>query len=1044
MDIVRVFVCCAIVFAVIGAAAQSPEEIARVEGAVPAEAPATPGAPRKLLVFTLCKGFVHSSIPLGAKSLELMGQKTGAYTAVVSDDPNMLAPDRLNEFDAVCMLNTTGELFDDPNLRQSFLRFVKSGKGLVGIHAATDCFYQWSDYGEMMGGYFDGHPWGAGDTVAIKLDDPAHPLNRPFLGRGFSIKDEIYQFKPEPYTREKLRVLISLNPQGTDMTKRGIKRTDGDFAVAWCRQYGEGRVFYCSLGHNESTYWNPSVLAHYLAGIQFALGDLKADATPSAQLPPDYLARSALELEERLLDDLFKLAAVYTYGADPAALEAIADRVISSHASPAQRAELEKRLIELIGTNATPDAIQFACKQLYLIATEASIPALTTLLSNENTVDAARYVLERMPSATAGDVLRQAFSVSTGVARSGLVNSLGERREPESVPLLAPLIRDPDPVVADAAAQALGKIGGADATKALLTALNTSDEDRYPQLLSAVLVAAETGIEHGDHDTARSVYENVLRGGNPRLARVAGLRGIAALDGTQSVPLLIEAFNEPNPDMRTAAALAIRELTDESAVQSLIAQLSGLPPASQQLLIEAFADRGEQAAMGAVLSSVQSPDAQVVLSAVKALAAIGDASAVPVLAAVAANTEGDLQQAARRSLARLRGDDVDRALIAGLSDAAAGVRAELVRALGERRTEEALPVLLNAAADSDENVRTQAFASLARLAGPEQLQPLVGLVAAEQNDMARTEGEQALTAAVGRGGDPAQNAAVLLSALPDVKQGIPAYCSLLRVLGRVQAPESLSALIAAAKVKNPEVKSTAVRAIAEWPSPEPAEELLALANAEEEAAVRDVALRGYLRMIELPQSRETKDTIRLYEQAMKTAASAEERKLVLASAGNQRDAGLLEFVAPYLEDTEVQAEARAAHEKLQNIARSPSASHNPAEAPYAVDGNPATRWTTGEPKNDGMWFAVDLGWEMNIGRVILDSSGSPGDFPQGYEIFLSKDGKEWGKAAAAGENTSDVLDIAFAPRKARHLKIVQVGKSEGNWWSIHELRVESK
>lgn len=1044
MDIARVFMCCAIVFRLFAAQAQSPEDVARVEGAVPAEAPATPGAPRKLLVFTLCKGFVHSSIPLGAKSLEIMGQKTGAYTAVVSDDPHIFAPERLSEFDAVCMLNTTGELFDDPDLRQSFLNFVKSGKGLVGIHAATDCFYHWSDYGEMMGGYFDGHPWGAGDTVAIKLDDPAHPLNRPFLARGFSIKDEIYQFKPEPYTREKLRVLLSLDPQGTDMTKRGIKRTDGDFAVAWCWQYGEGRVFYCSLGHNESTYWNPSVLAHYLAGIQYALGDLKADATPSAQLPAEYQEQSALELEDRLLDDLFKAAAVYAYGADPAALEAIADRVVSSHASPAQRAELEKRLIRLIDADATPDAIQFACKQLYLIATDASIPALTNLLSNEKTIDAARYVLERMPSAAAGDAMRQAISVATGAARSGLVNSLGERREPESVPLLAPLLRDADPVIADAAAQALGKIGGADATKALLTALNTSTEDRYPYLLSAVLVAAETGMERGDQDTARSVYENLLRSGNPRLARVAGLHGIAALDGMQSVPMLIEAFNENNPDMRTAAALAVRELADERAVQSLIAQLSGLPPASQQLVIEALGDRGERASMGAVLAAVRSPDPHVVLSAVKALAAVGDESAVPVLAAVAANAEGDLQQAARRSLERLRGNDVDSALMAGLSDAGASVRTEIVRALGERGAEVALPVLLNAAADSDENVRAQAFVSLARLAGSEQLKPLVGLVAAEQNDMARTEGERALMAAVVRGGDPAQNAAVLLSALPDVKQGIPAYCSLLRVLGKVHAPESLSALIAAAKVKNPEVKSTAVRAIAEWPSPEPAEELLALANGEDEAAVRDVALRGYLRMIELPQSRETKETIRLYEQAMKTAASAEERKLVLASAGNQRDGALLEFVAPYLEDAELQAEARAAQEKLQNIAYSPSASHNPAEARYAVDGDPATRWTTAEPKNDGMWFAVDVGWEMNIGRVILDSSGSPGDFPQGYEIYLSSNGKEWGKAVATGENSNDVLNIAIAPRKARYVKIVQIGRSEGNWWSIHELRVEAK
>ncbi|MBU0616907.1 MAG: ThuA domain-containing protein, partial [Planctomycetes bacterium] len=257
------------------------EQIEKMKAAMPGKAVATPLKARKMLVFTLCKGFRHSAIECCAKALEMMGAATGAFEAVVSDDVAMFKPEKLREFDAVCFDNTTGELFEDVALKQGLLDFVRGGKGLVGIHAATDCFYNWPEFGEMMGGYFDGHPWYANNTVHVKIDEPDHPINAAFGGKSFDIMDEIYQIKT-PYSREKLRVLLSLDTTRTDMSRPGIKRKDGDFAISWIRAYGKGRVFYCSLGHREDIFWNPMVLEHYLAGIQYALGDLKADATPSA------------------------------------------------------------------------------------------------------------------------------------------------------------------------------------------------------------------------------------------------------------------------------------------------------------------------------------------------------------------------------------------------------------------------------------------------------------------------------------------------------------------------------------------------------------------------------------------------------------------------------------------------------------------------------------------------------------------------------------------------------------------------------------------
>ncbi|MGO9111105.1 MAG: ThuA domain-containing protein [Thermoguttaceae bacterium] len=264
----------------------SADELNKIEAALPATAPAKPAKPRKILVFDRTEGFVHDSIPVCDKAVELMGEKTGAYTVTISHDMGVFTPENLAQYDAVLFNNTTQLKFEDPKQREALLAFINSGKGFIGFHAATDNFPTWPEAVEMIGGQFDGHPWGSGGTAkgegwAMKVDDPAHILNRSFGGKGFILKDEIYQIKG-PFSRDTHRVLLSLD-MSQDRNHAG-GRSDGDNAISWIKHYGDGRVFYCSLGHNKEIYWNKAVLKHYLAGIQWALGDLKADETPSAKL----------------------------------------------------------------------------------------------------------------------------------------------------------------------------------------------------------------------------------------------------------------------------------------------------------------------------------------------------------------------------------------------------------------------------------------------------------------------------------------------------------------------------------------------------------------------------------------------------------------------------------------------------------------------------------------------------------------------------------------------------------------------------------------
>ena len=269
------------------------EAIARIAAALPDAAPAKPAKARKLLVFSKTAGFRHGSIEVGALSLTELGKKTGAFEVTHSEDESVFEKNSLANFDAVIMLNTTGEVFRpkewpadtaekknaqdrEARLKANLLAFVREGKGLAGIHAATDTYKKWKEYNDMMGGAFVSHPWHK--NVPLKNLEPKSPVNAAFSGEGFEVTDEIYQFRDDTALRSERRMLLGLDADKMDLSKGS--RGDKGYPVSWIDTYGQGRVFYCSLGHRNEIFWNPAVLKHYLAGIQYALGDLEADATP--------------------------------------------------------------------------------------------------------------------------------------------------------------------------------------------------------------------------------------------------------------------------------------------------------------------------------------------------------------------------------------------------------------------------------------------------------------------------------------------------------------------------------------------------------------------------------------------------------------------------------------------------------------------------------------------------------------------------------------------------------------------------------------------
>ncbi len=357
-----------------------PADVDAMMAVLPASA-ARPLRPRHVLVLCKAQGFVHSSIPLAAKMVDAMGAKTGAWATVITYDPADITAENLKQFDAIFLDSTTGLFLDDPNdaaataaRKKALLEFVRSGKGLAGVHAASDSYHGvpagsapvmpggrgpasmlgaaivtqadqnsdskvsrqeftaladvwfdkldpnksgkvsraefseryaaivppvrmapppqvnlplWPEFNKMIGGYFKFH-WVYPQLITVKIDDTKSPLTTMFHGEEYQIHDETYTFEQESFSRRNVHVLTSIDyakMSDEDKAKEpaATKRTDGDYALSYIHREGKGRVFYEAHGHSETVYAMPNFLAHMLAGIQYALGDLKADDSPSVK-----------------------------------------------------------------------------------------------------------------------------------------------------------------------------------------------------------------------------------------------------------------------------------------------------------------------------------------------------------------------------------------------------------------------------------------------------------------------------------------------------------------------------------------------------------------------------------------------------------------------------------------------------------------------------------------------------------------------------------------------------------------------------------------
>lgn len=238
---------------------------------------------KRLLIVAQCKGYQHEAISTAMVTLFQLGKSSGLWdttfrtdcTAITKKPLKWEAPN-LDAFDAIAFF-TDGALDMDESQKADFLSFIRDdGKGFIGIHSAAITFPGWPEYRKLLGGWFDGHPWGQFDAPLV-VEDAAFPGMGRIPGR-FTMRDEIYQIRD--FARDDVRVLLGLDPLKVDLSRRGVHKSSQGFPVIWARHYGKGRVLYNGLGHRPEVWDRPDIQAMWLDQMRWIFGLTPGDARP--------------------------------------------------------------------------------------------------------------------------------------------------------------------------------------------------------------------------------------------------------------------------------------------------------------------------------------------------------------------------------------------------------------------------------------------------------------------------------------------------------------------------------------------------------------------------------------------------------------------------------------------------------------------------------------------------------------------------------------------------------------------------------------------
>ena len=685
----------------------------------------------------------------------------------------------------------------------------------------------------------------------------------------------------------------------------------------------------------------------------------------------------------------------YHFGGNPAPLDEVDHWVDEVRADPDRRQQAARALAAVLTSDALFDAKQFICRKLALIGGEDQVPSLAALLPDDQLGSLALLAIARIPGAAVDRALLAAMIQSHDQPRLGIIATLGERHVVDAIAPLTQFLDSNDRNLNQAAAFALASIGRPGSDEALEAAFIRTKGERHAAFGHAMLICVDRAIATGD--TAAAIRMCTLLDKDPTtpVLRAAALRGLALANPQKAIPLVLDALGDDGSPRQLMAARLARELPGPQITIQLCESLPKLSPSGQQLTVAALSDRADRAAAPALLALMRGADAASRVSALRALGWVGDASTVPILLRAAASGKVEEQEIAREGLARMRDPAVDESLLHALDDSDGAIHIEAIGAIGRRRVTAALPHLLRDTRSNDKNVSAAAVRVLGDMGQPDQLSSLLDVLLTSPRDE-RAPVTSVIVAIAQRGTDDISRTDTILKRLSDVtKPGDRA--DLVGILGSLAGSGALSAVRKAAADPDPDVRLTAVRQLAAWPTPDPMDDLLAAVRASQDEIVRSIALRGYLRMIGMDDSRPDDQSLALYKNAAALAGGPADRRLILAGVAKLRSLSAFDYAAGFVKDTDLRAEGEAA---VVDIGRGIAGAW-PEKTRAGLD--PIAQASTDENLRKKAADTIDF-----ISKFA--------DFVTAWEVspIYLKD----------GAGCQQLFDIPFAPEQAEHAKDV--------------------
>lgn len=573
----------------------------------------------------------------------------------------------------------------------------------------------------------------------------------------------------------------------------------------------------------------------------------------------------------------------------------------------------EARQIQILQSAAGPEAKEDACRRLKIIGTTQCIPAVTALLTDEHLYQSACDVLETLAAPEAAQALRAGLNAASGNAKAGIIHSLGERRDSAATPDLIALLANPDARFSTAAAQALGRIGGEPAIKALEKSLAKAPEPLRGAVVDALLNCATQLLSQQKVKEARRIFQRFDKATERDAVRTAAYAGlIRAATGDEGLKLVVAGIRSKVPAHQSAAlqlAVAVRSPQATAAFTKL---LTDSPPPVQSALLRLLQMRGDVAAAPAVLAQVTNQEAVVRVAAITALGTLGDVSALASLANAAAASDPVEQKAARQALIELRRGDVAGAMIAQLASARPAVQVELIRALTARMDKSSAPRLLELAQAGDPATRKTALRGLDQLADGSHLPALVKLLTAAGDETSRAGVLSVFESLADR--TPAGQRLDVSALVQALNTTDPATRVALLQAGAYFSDEQLrEGFRSALKDSNELVRAGAARALCKTRDSQLMPDLLALAKSAADPAVRALALEGYVRLIgEHEATLPMAQRVQMLKSAYTIAARPEDKRLVLSPLGGAPNLESLQLAESAAQEAGIRAEAEVA------------------------------------------------------------------------------------------------------------------------------------